>query len=56
MNPSLPTYFLHILNGHRSAAQVLFFVLNYLREAESFIEFGRRSHNLGAKEEIHSEP
>ena len=51
MNPTLPTYFLHILQGQRSNAQVLIFVLNSLREAEFFIEFGRRSHHLGAREE-----
>ena len=37
MNPTLPTYFLHILKEQRSAAQVLIFVLNSLREAEFFI-------------------
>ena len=42
MNPTLPTYFLHILQGQRSNAQVLIFVLNSLREAEFFIEFQRR--------------
>ena len=58
MNPTLPTYFLHILQGQYSGincssinVQVLIFVLNSLREAEFFIEFGRRSHNLGAREE-----
>ena len=56
MNPTLPTYFLHILQGQRSAAQLLIFVLNSLREAEFFIEFGRRFHNLGAREERLSEP
>ena len=56
MNPAFPKYFLHILQGQLSAAQVLIFVLNYLREAEFFIEFGRRSHNLGAREERLSEP
>ena len=34
MNPILPTYFLHILQGQRSNAQVLIFVLNSLREAD----------------------
>ena len=56
MNPTLPTYFLHILHGQRSNAQLLMFVLNSVREAEFFIEFGRRSHNLGAREERLSEP
>ena len=51
-----PTYFLHILQGQRSNAQVLIFVLNSLRQAEFFIEFGRRSRNLGAREERLSEP
>ena len=46
-----PTYFLQTLQGQRSAAQVLILVLNSLREAEFFIELGRRSHNLGAREE-----
>ena len=46
MNPTLPTCFLHILQGQRSNAQLLIFVLNSLREAEFFIEFGRRSHHL----------
>ena len=51
MNPTLPTYFLHILQGQRSNAQVLIFVFNSLRKAEFFIEFGRGSHNLGARKE-----
>ena len=34
MNPTLPIYFLHILQGRRSNAQVLTFVLNSLRGAE----------------------
>ena len=51
MNPTLPTYF-----RLRSVAQVLIFVLNYLREAEFLIEFGRRSHYLGARDERLSEP
>ena len=51
MKPTLPTSFLHILHGQRSNAQVLVLVLNFLREPEFFIEFGRRSHNLGAREE-----
>ena len=56
MNPTLPTNFLHILQGHRSNAQVLIFVLNSLRVAKIFIEFGIRSHNLGAREETLSVP
>ena len=56
MTPTLPIYFLHILQRQRSAAQLLIFVLNSLREAEFFIEFGRRFHNLGAREERLSEP
>ena len=31
-------------------------VLNCLKEAEFFIEVGRRSHNLGAREERPFEP
>ena len=53
MNLTLPTYFLHILQGQRFNAQVLIFVLNSLREAEFFIQFG--SHNLGAREKKLSE-
>ena len=56
MNPTLETYFLHILQGQWSNAKALIFVLNSLREAEFFIESGRRSHNLGAREERLSEP
>ena len=56
MNLTFVTYFLHILQGQRSNAQVLIFVLNSLREADFFIEFGRRSHNLGLREERLSEP
>ena len=56
MNPTLPTYFLPILQGQRSSAQVSIFVLKSLREAEFFIEFGRRSHNLGARKERFSDP
>ena len=56
MNPALPTYFLHTLKGQRSNAQVLIFVLNSSKKADFFIEFGRRSHNLGAREERLSEP
>ena len=56
MNSTLSTYFLQILQGQRSNAQVLIFVLNSLTEAEFFIEFGRGSHNLGAREESLSEP
>ena len=36
MNPTLTTYFLQILKGQQSNAQVLIFVLNSLREAEFF--------------------
>ena len=46
MNPTLPTYVLYILQGQRSNAQVLIFVLNSLREAEFFIELYRRPHSL----------
>ena len=56
MNPTLPTYFLHILQGQRSNGQELIFVLNPLREAEFFVQFGRISHNLAAREERLSEP
>ena len=56
MNLTLVTYFLHILQGQWSNAQVLIFVLNSLREADFFIEFGRRSHNLELREERLSEP
>ena len=56
MNPTLQTQFLHILQGQRSAAQVFIFVLNSLRKAEFFIEFGRRTRNLGAREERLCEP
>ena len=56
MNPTLPTYFFQFLQGRPLNAQVLNFVSNSLREAEFFIEFGRRSHNLGAREERLSEP
>ena len=55
MNPALSTYFLHIRQGQWSNAQALVFVLNSLREAEFFIEFSRRFHNLGAREERLSE-
>ena len=51
-----PNIFLHILQGQRSAAQVLIFALNSFKEAEVFIELGRRSHNLGATEERLSDP
>ena len=47
---------MHVVQGQQSNAQVLIFVLNSLRETEFFIEFGRRSHNLGAREEIFSDP
>ena len=56
MNPTHPAYFLHILHGQRSNAQVLIFVLNSLREVEFFIEFGTGSNNLGARKERLSEP
>ena len=36
MNPTLPTYFLHILQGWGSNAQGLIFVLNSFREVEFF--------------------
>ena len=39
-----------------SVVQVLIFVLNYLRDAEFFIEFGKRHHNVEATEERFSEP
>ena len=56
MKPTLPTYFLHILQGQHSNAEVIIFVLNSLRQAEFFIEFGRKSHNLRAREERLSKP
>ena len=47
----------HIQQEQRSNYQVLFLnVLNSLREAEFFIEFGRRSRHLGARKERLSEP
>ena len=46
MNPTLPTYFLHIMQGQWSAVLVLMSVLNCLREGEFLIEFCRRSRNL----------
>ena len=52
MNPTLPTYFLHILQGQRWNAQVLTFALNSLRGQEFFIESCRRYHNLGAREKV----
>ena len=51
MNPTLTTHFLQILQGQWSAVQVLILVLNFLRYAEFFMEFGRRSYNFGAMEE-----
>ena len=45
MNLTLPTYFLHILQGQGSNDQVLVFVFNSFREAEFFIEFVRGSCN-----------
>ena len=56
MNPTLPTYLYHSMQGQWSAVQVLIWVLNSLRDAESFMEFSRRSHNLGAREERFSGP
>ena len=50
MNPTLPTYFLQILRGQQSNAQVLLFVLNSLREAEFFIwEQGKKNRVLRDK-------
>ena len=46
MNPTVSTYFLHCPLGQWSANPVLIFVLNSLRDAEIFMEFGRKSHNL----------
>ena len=46
-----PNILLDILQGQPSNAQVLIVVLNSLREAEFFIEFGRRSYNFGARKE-----
>ena len=43
-----PNILLDILQGQLSNAQVLIVGLNSLREAEFFIEFGRRSYNFGA--------
>ena len=55
MSPTLPTYFLHILQGRWSNDQVLIFVLSSLGEAEFFIDFGGKYKNLGARKEILSE-
>ena len=41
-----PNIFFAYLQGQRSNAQVLIFVLNSLRKAEFFTEFGERSHHL----------
>ena len=46
-----PNILLDILQGQPSNAEVLIVVLNSLREAEFFIEFGRRSYNFGARKE-----
>ena len=46
MNPTLPTYFLQIMQGQLSAVLVLMAVLNCLREAEFLMELSRRSRNL----------
>ena len=53
MNPTIATYFFHILQGQLS---LLIVVLDSLSVAEFFIESGRRSHSLGAGEEKLSEP
>ena len=37
MNPTPPTYFLHILQGQWSVVQVLIFVLNSLRDADFYL-------------------
>ena len=50
MNPTLTTYFLQILKGQQSNAQVLIFVLNSLRDAEFFIwEQGKKNRLLHDK-------
>ena len=56
MNPTLRKYLLHILEGQLSGVQVLIFALNSLRKAVLFVKFGRKSHNLGAREERFSQP
>ena len=48
MNPTVPTNFLRILHRQWLTVQALILALNFLRDAEFFIEFGRRSHNLRA--------
>ena len=55
MSPTLPIYFLYILQGRWSNDQVLIFVLSSLGEAEFFIDFGGKYKNLGARKEILSE-
>ena len=45
-----PNIILRILQGQWSAIQVLTFALNFQRRTEFFIKFGRRSHNLGARD------
>ena len=52
MNPTIATYFFHILQGQLS----VLIVLDSLSAAEFFIESGRRSHSLKAGEEKLSEP
>ena len=51
MNPTVSTYFLHSPQGQWPVDLVLIFVLSFLRDAEIFMEFGKRSHNLGVRED-----
>ena len=56
MKLTLPTYFLHSRHGDLSVIQNLIFSLNIFRQISFLRGPGRRSHILGAKDEIRSVP
>ena len=44
INPTCPRYILHILHGHPSGTHLLILNLKPLRDSDSFISLGTKSH------------
>ena len=49
VNPTCPRYILHILHGHPSWTNLLILNLKPLRDSDSFISLGTKSHIFGPR-------
>ena len=49
IDPTCPRYILHILHGHHSGTHLLISNLKPLRDSDSFISLGTKSHVFGPR-------